>query len=62
MKKYVEYEKDVMKWVRRGIITKEDAIERITGYLRAMIDFEQLPQDRFSSELEIAVKKILEIE
>lgn len=61
MKKYTEYEKNVMKWVRRGLITKEDAIERITGYLRAMVDFEQLPQDRFSSELEIAVKNILEI-
>ena len=61
MKKYTEYEKNVIKWVKRGIITKNDAIERITGYLRAMVDFEQLPQDRFSCELEITVKKILEI-
>ena len=61
MKKYTEYEKNIIKWVKRGIITKNDAIERVTGYLRAMVDFEQLPQDRFSCELEITVKKILEI-
>ena len=61
MAKYIEYEKNVIKWVKRGIITKNDAIERVTGYLRAMVDFEQLPQDRFSCELEITVKKILEI-
>lgn len=61
MKKYAEYESDVMNWVRRGLITKSEAIARITGYLKAMVDFEQLPQDRFSCELEITVKKILEI-
>lgn len=61
MKKYTEYESEVMKQVKRGLLTQYEAINRIGGYLRAMVDMKVIQSDRASDEYTITVKKILEI-
>ena len=61
MKKYTEYESEIIKQVKRGLVTQDEAINRIGGYLRAMVDMEVISSDRVSDEYTITVKKILEI-
>lgn len=61
MKKYVEFEKNILKWVQRGLLTKSEAVTKVQGYLKAMVDFGILPEDRYSDELRTTTKKILEI-
>ena len=61
MKKYTEYENEIIKQVKRGLVTQDEAINIIGGYLRAMVDMEVIPFDRVSDEYTITVKKILEI-
>ena len=61
MKKYTEYESEIIKQVKRGLVTKDEAINRIGGYLRAMVDMEVILSDRVSDEYTTTVKKILEI-
>lgn len=61
MKKYTEYESEIIKQVKRGLVTQDEAINRIGGYLRAMVDMEVIPFDRVTDEYTITVKKILEI-
>ena len=61
MKKYVEFEKNIINQVKRGLITQSEAFDIISGYLSAMVDFEILPSDRASDEYIITCKKILEI-
>ena len=56
-----EYESEIIKQVKRGLVTQDEAINRIGGYLRAMVDMEVIPSDRVSDEYTITVKKILEI-
>ena len=50
MKKYTEYESEIIKQVKRGLVTQNEAINRIGGYLRAMVDIEVIPYDRVSDE------------
>ena len=61
MKKYVEFEKNILKWVQRGLLTKGEAVTKVQGYLHAMVDFGILPECRLSDEITITTKKILEI-
>lgn len=61
MKKYTEYESEIIKQVKRNLLTQDEAINKIGGYLRAMVDMEVIPSDRVSDEYTITVKKILEI-
>lgn len=61
MKKYTEYESEIIKQVKRGLVTQDEAINIIGGYLRAMVDMEVIPFDRVTDEYTITVKKILEI-
>lgn len=61
MRKYVEFENNIISQVKRGLITQNEAINRIGGYLSAVVDFEILPSDRASDEYTITCKKILEI-
>lgn len=61
MRKYVEFENNIINQVKRGLITQNEAINRIGGYLSAMVDFGILPEDRYSDELRTTTKKILEI-
>lgn len=61
MKEYVEFESNVIKFVKRGLMEQEEAIGRCIGYLNAMVDFGILPECRLSDEITITVRKILEI-
>lgn len=61
MKKYVEFETKILKWVQRGLLTQCEAVTKVQGYLQAMVDFGILPEDRLSDELSITVKKIFSI-
>lgn len=61
MKKYAEYEANILKWVQRGLLTQCEALYKVQGYLQAMVDFGELPEDRYSMEFFITTKKILEI-
>lgn len=61
MKEYVEFESDIIKLVKRGLMEQEEAISRCIGYLNAMVDFGILPQCRLSDEITITVRKILKI-
>lgn len=61
MKKYTEYENEIIKQVKRNLLTQDEAINRIGGYLRAMVDMEVITSDRVTDEYTITVKKILEI-
>lgn len=61
MKKYVEFENNIISQVKRGLITQNEAINIIGGYLSAMVDSEIIPLDRVSDEYIITCKKILEI-
>ena len=61
MKKYTEYEREIIKQVKRDLVTQDESINRISCYLRAMVDMEVIPFDRVSDEYTITVKKILEI-
>lgn len=61
MKKYVEYERDMILLVKMGLQSQMSAIDRCSAYLRAMADFNIISEDRLSEELRITTKKILEI-
>lgn len=61
MKEYVEFESNVIKFVKRGLMEWEEAIGRCVGYLHAMVDFGILPECRLSEEITITVRNILEI-
>lgn len=39
MKKYAEYERDMILLVKMGIQNQTSAIDRCSAYLRAMVDF-----------------------
>lgn len=61
MKKYVEFETKILKWVQIGLLTQCEAVCKVQGYLQAMVDFGELSEDRYSMELRITTKKILQI-
>ena len=61
MKEYVEFETKILKWVQIGLLTQCEAVCKVQGYLQAMVDFGELPEDRYSIELGITTKKILSI-
>ena len=61
MKKYAEYERDMILLVKMGLQSQMSAIDRCSAYLRAMVDFNIISEDRLSEELRITTKKILEI-
>lgn len=61
MKEYVEFESDIIKLVKRGLMEQEEAIDRCMGYLNAMVDFGILPECRLSDEITITARNILEI-
>lgn len=61
MIKYCEFESMVLATYRRGLVSFEEAENKLFGYLKCMTDMEIIEQDRASEDFQIAVKKLLDI-
>lgn len=59
MKNYLVFEKEVLATYRRGLVSFEEAENKLFGYLKCMIDMEVIEQDRAIEELRMTVKKLL---
>lgn len=61
MIKYCEFEIMVLATYRRGLVSFEEAESKLFGYLKCMADMEVIEWDRAREELQISVKKLLDI-
>lgn len=61
MVKYYKFESMVLVTYRRGLVSFEEAENKLFGYLKCMADMEVIEQDRASEEFQMAVKKLLDI-
>ena len=61
MKRYLEFEKSVLDTYKRGIVSFDEAENKLFGYLKCMVDMEVLEQGRASEEFQISVKKLFEL-
>ena len=61
MIKYCEFEIMVLATYSRGLVSFEEAESKLFGYLKCMADMEVIEWDRAREELQISVKKLLDI-
>lgn len=61
MVKYLEFESMVLATYRRGLVSFDEAENKLFGYLKCMTDMEVIEQDRASEEFQMTVKKLLDI-
>lgn len=59
MRKYVEFEKMTIAKYRRGLINFEQAESYLYGYLKCLIDMQELDKERLDEEFTISVNKLL---
>ena len=59
MKNYLVFEKAVLATYRRGLVSFDEAENKLYGYLKCMTDMEVIEKDRASEEFRMAVKKLL---
>lgn len=62
MKNYMKFENAVVNTYRRGLISFDEAISKLFGYIKCMADMEIIESDRAKEEMNIAVKKLLDSE
>lgn len=62
MKNYMEFEKSVINTYKRGLIDFNEAINKLFGYIKCMVDMEIIEFDRATEEMNIATKKLLDSE
>lgn len=60
MKNYMEFEKSVVNTYKRGLIDFDEAINKLFGYIKCMVDMEIIESDRATEEMNIATKKLLD--
>ena len=60
MKKYLEFEKAVINIYRRDLIDFDEAINKLFGYIKCMVDMGLMESDRAEEEMNIATKKLLD--
>lgn len=61
MVKYAEFETIVLATYRRGLVSFEEAENKLYGYLKCMTDIGAIKEYRASEEFQMAVKKLLDI-
>lgn len=61
MVKYYKFESMVLATYRRGLIEFQDALGQLVGYLRCMVDFGVIEQDRATEELQMVAKRLFDI-
>lgn len=61
MVKYAEFETIVLATYRRGLVSFEEAENKLYGYLKCMTDTGAIREHRASEEFQKAVKKLLDI-
>lgn len=61
MVKYAEFETIVLATYRRGLVSFEEAENKLYGYLKCMTDTGAIEEYRASEEFQMAVKKLLYI-
>lgn len=59
MKEYAKFEKSVLNTYKRGLINFDEAINKLFGYIKCMVDMEIIEFDRATEEMNIATKKLL---
>ena len=59
MRKYVEFEKMTIAKYNRGLINFEQAESYLYGYLKCLIDMQELDKERLDEEFTISVNKLL---
>ena len=59
MRKYVEFEKMTIAKYRRGLINFEQVESYLYGYLKCLIDMQELEKERLDEEFTISVNKLL---
>lgn len=57
MVKYLEFEQSVIATYRRGLVSFDEAENKLYGYLKCMTDIGMLEVHRASEEFQISVKK-----
>lgn len=62
MKNYMKFEKSVINTYRRGLISFDEASNKLFGYIKCMVDMEIIESDRAEEEMNIATKKLLDSE
>lgn len=60
MKNYMKFEKSVVDTYKRGLIDFDEAINKLFGYIKCMVDMEIIEFDRATEEMNIATKKLLD--
>ena len=60
VKKYLEFEKAVINTYRRDLIDFDEAINKLFGYIKCMVDMELIESDSAEEEMNIATKKLLD--
>lgn len=58
MVKYVEFETIVLATYRRGLVSFDEAENKLYGYLKCMTDMEVINEYRASEEFGTAVQKL----
>lgn len=59
MKKYTEFEKMTIAKYRRGLINFEQAENCLYGYLKCLVDMQELDEERLGEEFTISINKLL---
>lgn len=61
MVKYTEFETNVLATYRRGLVSLEEAENKLYGYLKCMTDIGAIKEHIASEEFQKTVKKLLDI-
>ena len=59
MRKYVDFEKMTIAKYNRGLINFEQAESYLYGYLKCLVDMQELDRERLGEEFTISVNKLL---
>ena len=59
MRKYVKFEKMTIAKYNRGLINFEQAESYLYGYLKCLVDMQELDRERLGEEFTISVNKLL---
>lgn len=62
MKNYMRFEESVVNTYRRGLIDFDEAINKLFGYIKCMVNMEIIESDRATEEMNLATKKLLDSE